>query len=152
MTPYRKVKDKHLTDEVEYLTADEEQDLIISLATVTVDDNNMMIDETVPARFRGENIIVKPEQVDYVDVSPQQVVAVTTSCIPFLEHDDATRALMGANMQRQSVPLLRSEAPLVATGVEYVAARDSGAVVLAKADGVVDYVDARKIVILNSIF
>ena len=149
MTPYRKVKDKHLTDEVEYLTADEEQDLIISLATVTVDDNNMMIDETVPARFRGENIIVKPEQVDYVDVSPQQVVAVTTSCIPFLEHDDATRALMGANMQRQSVPLLRSEAPLVATGVEYVAARDSGAVVLAKADGVVDYVDARKIVILN---
>ena len=149
MTPYRKVKDKHLTDEVEYLTADEEQDLIISLATVTVDDNNMMIDETVPARFRGENIIVKPEQVDYVDVSPQQVVAVTTSCIPFLEHDDATRALMGANMQRQSVPLLRSEAPLVATGVEYYAARDSGAVVLAKADGVVDYVDARKIVILN---
>ncbi len=149
MTPYRKVKDKYLTDEVEYLTADEEQDLIISLATVTVDDNNMMIDETVPARFRGENIIVKPEQVDYVDVSPQQVVAVTTSCIPFLEHDDATRALMGANMQRQSVPLIRSEAPLVATGVEYVAARDSGAVVLAKADGVVDYVDARKIVILN---
>ena len=149
MTPYRKVKDKYLTDEVKYLTADEENDLVISLATVTVDENNMMIDETVPARFRGENIIVKPELVDYVDVSPQQVVAVTTSCIPFLEHDDATRALMGANMQRQSVPLLRSEAPLVGTGVEYVAARDSGAVVLAKADGVVDYVDARKIVILN---
>ena len=149
MTPYRKVKDKYLTDEVKYLTADEENDLVISLATVTVDENNMMIDETVPARFRGENIIVKPELVDYVDVSPQQVVAVTTSCIPFLEHDDATRALMGANMQRQSVPLLRSEAPLVGTGVEYVAARDSGAVVIAKADGVVDYVDARKIVILN---
>ena len=128
MTPYRKVKDKYLTDEVKYLTADEENDLVISLATVTVDENNMMIDETVPARFRGENIIVKPELVDYVDVSPQQVVAVTTSCIPFLEHDDATRALMGANMQRQSVPLLRSEAPLVGTGVEYVAARDSGAV------------------------
>ena len=83
-------------------------DLVISLATVTVDENNMMIDETVPARFRGENILVKPELVDYVDVSPQQVVAVTTSCIPFLEHDDATRALMGANMQRQSVPLLKS--------------------------------------------
>ncbi len=149
MTPYRKVKDKVLTDEVEYLTADEENDLIISLATVNVDDNNMITDETVPARFRGENILVKPDQVDYVDVSPQQVVAVTTSCIPFLEHDDATRALMGANMQRQSVPLLRSEAPLVATGVEYVAARDSGAVVLCKADGVVEYVDARKIVVQN---
>ena len=149
MTPYRKVKDKYLTDEVEYLTADEENDLVISLATVTVDENNMMIDETVPARFRGENILVKPELVDYVDVSPQQVVAVTTSCIPFLEHDDATRALMGANMQRQSVPLLRAEAPLVGTGVEYVAARDSGAVIVAKADGVVDYVDARKIVVLN---
>ena len=150
MTPYRKVVDKKLTDQVDYLTADEENDLIISLATVTVDDDNVMIDETVPARFRGENIIVKPEQVDYVDVSPQQVVAVTTSCIPFLEHDDATRALMGANMQRQSVPLLRSEAPFVGTGVEYVAARDSGAVVVAKADGVVEYVDARKIVVQNA--
>ena len=149
MTPYRKVKDKVLTDEVDYLTADEEQDVIISLATVTIDDNNMMIDEQVPARFRGENILVRPEQVDYVDVSPQQVVAITTSCIPFLEHDDATRALMGANMQRQSVPLLRSEAPLVGTGVEYVAAKDSGAVVVAKADGIVDYVDARKIVVKN---
>jgi len=149
MTPYRRVKDKVLTDEVQYLTADEENDLVISLATVTVDENNIMIDEQVPARFRGENILVKPEQVDYVDVSPQQVVAVTTSCIPFLEHDDATRALMGANMQRQSVPLLKAEAPLVGTGVEYVAARDSGAVVVAKADGVVEYVDARKIVVRN---
>ena len=149
MTPYRKVENKKLTDEVEYLTADEENDLIISLATVTVDDDNMIIDETVPARFRGENILVKPDQVDYVDVSPQQVVAVTTSCIPFLEHDDATRALMGANMQRQSVPLLKAEAPLVGTGVEYVAARDSGATVVAKADGVVEYVDARKIVVQN---
>ena len=149
MTPYRKVKDKCLTDEVEYLTADEENDLVISLATVTIDDNNMIIDEKVPARFRGENILVKPEQVDYVDVSPQQVVAVTTSCIPFLEHDDATRALMGANMQRQSVPLLKAEAPFVGTGVEYVAARDSGAVVVAKADGIVEYVDGRKIVVQN---
>ncbi len=147
MTPYRKVVNKQLTDEVEYLTADEEADIIISLATVNVDENNVMTDDLVPARYRGENILVKPEQVDYVDVSPQQVVAVTTSCIPFLEHDDATRALMGANMQRQSVPLLRAEAPLVGTGVEYVAARDSGAVVVCKADGVVDYVDARKIVV-----
>ena len=147
MTPYRKVVNKKLTDQVDYLTADEEADIIISLATVNIDENDVMIDEQVPARYRGENILVKPEQVDYVDVSPQQVVAVTTSCIPFLEHDDATRALMGANMQRQSVPLLRAEAPFVGTGVEYVAARDSGAVVVCKADGVVDYVDSRKIVV-----
>ena len=147
MSPYRKVKDCVITDEVEYLTADEEADFIISQATVTTDDDNKMIDKLVTARFRGENIMVKPEQVDYVDVSPQQVVSVTTSCIPFLEHDDATRALMGANMQRQAVPLLKSEAPLVGTGVEFVAARDSGEVIVCKADGVVDYVDARKVVV-----
>ena len=149
MTPYRKVVNKKLTDEVEYLTADQENDLMISIATVTVNDDNEIIDEVVPARFRGENLMVKPEQVDYVDVSPQQVVAVTTSCIPFLEHDDATRALMGANMQRQSVPLLKAEAPIVGTGVEYVAARDSGVEVLSKADGIVEYVDARRIVVKN---
>ena len=149
MTPYRKVVDKHLTDQVDYLTADQEADLMISIATVNVDDDNMITDEIVPARFRGENLLVKPEQVDYVDVSPQQVVAITTSCIPFLEHDDATRALMGANMQRQSVPLLKAEAPIVGTGVEYVAARDSGVEVLSKADGIVDYVDGRKIVVKN---
>ena len=147
MTPYRKVENKKLTDQIDYLTADEEEELIISLATNELNDNDEMIEEQVPARYRGENILVKPEQVDYVDVSPQQVVAVTTSCIPFLEHDDATRALMGANMQRQSVPLLKAEAPFVGTGVEYIAAKDSGAVVVAKADGVVEYVDARKIVI-----
>ncbi|MBO5376302.1 MAG: DNA-directed RNA polymerase subunit beta [Bacilli bacterium] len=149
MTPYRKVVDKKLTDEIDYLTADQEADMMISIATVKVDDDNMIIDEMVPARFRGENLIVKPEQVDYVDVSPQQVVAVTTSCIPFLEHDDATRALMGANMQRQSVPLLKAEAPIVGTGVEYVAAKDSGAEVVSKSDGIVEYVDARKIVVKN---
>ena len=149
MTPYRKVVDKKLTDQIDYLTADQEADMMISIATVKVDDDNFIIDETVPARFRGENLIVKPEQVDYVDVSPQQVVAVTTSCIPFLEHDDATRALMGANMQRQSVPLLKAEAPIVGTGVEYVAAKDSGAEVVSKSDGIVEYVDARKIVVKN---
>ena len=149
MTPYRKVDHCKITDQVDYLTADEENDVIISQATVTTDDNNMMIDEKVAARFRGDNILVKPDQVDYIDVSPQQVVAVTTSCIPFLEHDDATRALMGANMQRQSVPLLKAEAPYVGTGVEYIAARDSGAAILAKADGIVEYVDAKRIVIKN---
>ena len=149
MTPYRKVVNCQITDEVDYLTADEENDVIISQATVTTDDNNKMIDEQVSARFRGDTILVKPEQVDYIDVSPQQVVAVTTSCIPFLEHDDATRALMGANMQRQSVPLLKAEAPFVGTGVEHIAARDSGAAILAKADGIVEYVDAKQIIVKN---
>ena len=150
MTPYRKVVDKKLTDEVVYLTADEEADYIISQATIETDDNDMIVPDRVTARFKGENIMTDSSKVDYVDVSPQQVVAVTTSCIPFLEHDDATRALMGANMQRQSVPLLRSEAPFIGTGVEAVTAKDSGAVICAKADGVVDYVDAKKIVIKNA--
>jgi len=149
MTPYRKVENCKITEQVDYLTADEENDVIISQSTVTTDDDNMMTDNLVSARFRGDTILVKPEQVDYIDVSPQQVVAVTTSCIPFLEHDDATRALMGANMQRQSVPLLKAEAPLVGTGVEYIAARDSGAAIVAKADGIVEYVDAKTIVIKN---
>jgi DNA-directed RNA polymerase subunit beta len=150
MTPYRKVDKKKLTDEVVYLTADEEQDYVISQATIEVDNKFNIVPEKVTARYKGENIIAKSEDVDYVDVSPQQVVAVTTSCIPFLEHDDATRALMGANMQRQSVPLLRAEAPFIGTGVEAVTAKDSGAVISAKADGVVDYVDAKKIVIKNA--
>ncbi len=149
MTPYRKVDNRKITDQVDYLTADEEEDLIIAEATVTTDEDNMMIDKQVAARYRGENILASPDKVDYIDVSPQQVVAVTTSCIPFLEHDDATRALMGANMQRQSVPLLKAEAPLVGTGVEHIAARDSGAAVLAKADGIVEYVDAKRIVVKN---
>ena len=149
MTPYRKVENCKITDQVDYLTADEENDVIISESTVSTNEENVMTDNLVSARFRGDTILVKPEQVDYIDVSPQQVVAVTTSCIPFLEHDDATRALMGANMQRQSVPLLKAEAPLVGTGVEYIAARDSGAAILAKADGIVEYVDAKQIVIKN---
>jgi len=149
MTPYRKVENRKITEQVDYLTADEEEDLIIAEATVGTDDDNMMTDKQVAARYRGENILVSPDKVDYIDVSPQQVVAVTTSCIPFLEHDDATRALMGANMQRQSVPLLKAEAPFVGTGVEHIAARDSGAAVVAKADGIVEYVDAKRIVIKN---
>ena len=150
MTPYRKVENRKLTDTVDYLTADEEEEYIISQATIDTDDDDRIIPDQVTARYKGENILTKSDDVDYVDVSPQQVVAVTTSCIPFLEHDDATRALMGANMQRQSVPLLRSEAPFIGTGVECVAAKDSGAVIISKADGVVDYVDSRKIVIKNA--
>ena len=147
ITPYRKVVDCQITDEVEYLTADEELDYIISQSTVGTDENNKIIDEQVNARFRGENILAKPENVDYIDVSPQQVVSVTTSCIPFLEHDDATRALMGANMQRQAMPLIKTEAPLVGTGVEFIAAKDSGVEIVAKKDGIVEYVDAKKIVV-----
>ncbi len=147
MTPYRKVKDSILTDEIVYMTADEELDYYISQATVKVDENNKIVENRVPVRYHTDTIIVEREKVDYADVSPQQVVSITTSGIPFLEHDDGKRALMGANMQRQAIPLLKAEAPRVGTGVEAIAARDSGAVVIAKADGVVDYVDARKILI-----
>ncbi len=145
MTPYRKVEKCKITDHVDYLTADEEQDYIISQSTVNTNEDNVIIDKQVSARFRDENILAKPEQVDYIDVSPQQVVSVTTSCIPFLEHDDAHRALMGANMQRQAMPLLKTEAPYIGTGVEHIAAKDSGVCIVAKADGIVSYVDAKKI-------
>ncbi len=105
-TPYRKVVDSRLTDEIVYLTADEEEDYYISQATVNTDDDGKITDSIVAGRYKGENVLVSPDKVDYIDVSPQQVVSVTTSLIPFLEHDDATRALMGANMQRQALPLL----------------------------------------------
>lgn len=146
MTPYRKIDHCKLTDEITYMTADEELDYYIAQPTVTVKDD-MIMDDKIPARYQGENVIVKKEQVDYMDVSPQQVVSITTSGIPFLEHDDGKRALMGSNMQRQAIPLLKAEAPRVGTGIEAIAARDSGAVVIAKADGVVEYVDGRKIMI-----
>ena len=149
MTPYRKVVDCKLTDEIVYMTADEELEHYISQATVKVDDDNKIIDDRVPVRFYGENIIIEKEKVDFADVSAQQVVSITTSCIPFLEHDDGKRALMGANMQRQAIPLLKPEAPIVGTGIEAIAAKDSGAVVMAKADGVVDYVDSKKIIVKN---
>lgn len=149
-TPYRKVVNSCLTEEVVYLTADEEEDYYISQATVNVDDDNRITDSIVAGRYKGENVLVSPEKIDYIDVSPQQVVSVTTSLIPFLEHDDATRALMGANMQRQALPLLATEAPFVGTGAEYIAARDSGSVVVAKADGIVSYVDSKKIIVKNA--
>ena len=147
MTPYHKVVNCKITDDVHYLTADEELDYIISQSTVETDETNTITSELVNARFRGENILAKPEQVDYIDVSPQQVVSVTTSCIPFLEHDDATRASMGANMQRQAMPLIKTEAPYVGTGVEFIAAKDSGVEVIAKNDGIVEYADAKKVVV-----
>ncbi len=150
MTPYRKVENCHVTDEIVYLTADEESDYYISQATIGIDENNMLTDKEVVARLNGENVIAKKELVNFIDVAPSQVVSITTSCIPFLDHDDAHRALMGSNMQRQAVPLLQSEAPLVGTGVEYIAARDSGSTIVAKADGIVEYADSKKIVVKNA--
>ena len=146
MTPYRRVDHKKLTDDIVYMTADEELDYYISQAAVKV-ENGEIVDATVPVRYRGDNLIIESDKVDYMDVSPQQVVSIATQGIPFLEHDDGKRALMGANMQRQAIPLLTVEAPLVGTGVEGVAARDSGAVVISNADGIVDYVDSKKIII-----
>ena len=147
MTPYRKVNICKLTDEIVYMTADEELEHYISQATAKVNENDELVDNRIPVRYRGENIIIEKEKVDFIDVSPQQVVSITTQGIPFLEHDDGKRALMGANMQRQAIPLLKPEAPIVGTGVEAIAARDSGAVVIASADGVVDYVDSKKIIV-----
>ncbi len=147
MTPYHKVENGVVTNEVAYLTADEEKGHAISQASIKLDENNKIIDEEVIARFNGDTIYVEREKVDFVDVAPSQVVAITTSCIPFLEFDDAHRTLMGANMQRQAVPLLTCEAPIVGTGVEYIAARDSGSTIVAKADGVVEYADSLKIIV-----
>ena len=149
-TPYRKVVNSQVTDEVVYLTADEEADYYISQATIEIDDNNMIVPDEVVARINGETVLVKKNNINYIDVAPNQIVSITTSCIPFLEHDDATRALMGANMQRQAVPLLTTEAPIVGTGIEYIAARDSGSTVICKADGVVEYADAKKIIVKNA--
>ncbi len=147
MTPYRKVENRKLTDEVVYMTADEELDHYISQATIELTKDKEIVADRLPVRYRGENIMVESSLVDYIDVSAQQVVSITTQGIPFLEHDDGKRALMGANMQRQAIPLLKPEAPYVGTGVEAIAARDSGAVVICKGDGVVEYVDANKIVV-----
>ncbi len=147
MTPYRKVKNGVVTDEIVYLTADEEQDYYISQATIKLDDNNRIVEDEVIVRMNGDTVYIGRDKVNFVDVSPSQVVAITTSCIPFLEFDDANRTLMGANMQRQAVPLLQAEAPIVGTGVEYIAARDSGSTVVCKADGVVEYADGLKIVV-----
>ena len=147
MTPYRKVNNGIVSDEICYLTADEEQDNYISQAAIQLDKDNRIADEKIIVRINGDNVIVPREQVDYIDVSPSQIVSITTSCIPFLEYDDAHRTLMGANMQRQAVPLLQAEAPIVGTGVEYIAARDSGSTIVAKADGVVEYADSLKIIV-----
>ena len=151
MTPYRHVVDGQVQmDDVRYLTADEETDYYISEANIKLDDDNHIVENEVIVRYNGDNLMVSKDKVDFVDVSPSQVVSITTSCIPFLNYDDVHRTLMGSNMQRQAVPLLKSEAPIVGTGVECVAAKYSGSTIVAKADGVVTYADAKKIVVKNA--
>ena len=146
-SPYRKVVNKHLTDEVIYLSAMEEAKFTIAQANATVDSRSRLTDELVSCRKGGNFVMTTPDQVQFIDVSPKQLVSVAAALVPFLENDDANRALMGSNMQRQAVPLLRPEAPLVGTGMEEVVARDSGAAITARRTGIVDQVDATRIVV-----
>ncbi|MBB1268750.1 DNA-directed RNA polymerase subunit beta [Shewanella sp. SR44-3] len=146
-TPYRKVIDGVITDEVEYLSAIEEGRYVIAQANIEVDSTGRMVEEQIACRHKGESTFMRAADIQYMDVSPQQIISVAASLIPFLEHDDANRALMGANMQRQAVPTLRADKPLVGTGIERTLAVDSGVVVVAKRGGVVDYVDASRIVV-----
>ncbi len=146
ITPYRKVENGVVTDKIEYLAAYEEEDYVIAQSTPT-DEKGRILAERVLARHKNDIRIVKPEQVNYIDVSPRQVISVSASLIPFLEHDDANRALMGSNMQRQAVPLILTQAPLIGTGMEKKVARDSHSVVVAKRGGVVEEVDSSRIVI-----
>ena len=146
-TPYRKVINGKVTNEIIYLSAIDEAEHVIAQANVVLDKNNKFIDDLVAVRHANEFELMSPDRIDLMDVSPQQVVSIAASLIPFLEHDDANRALMGSNMQRQAVPVLRAEKPLVGTGLETVVARDSGVCVVAKNDGVVESVDASRIVV-----
>lgn len=144
-TPYRKVNDCHVTDDIQYLTADVEEKFTIAQANTKLDENNMIIQDKVDARRGEENLVVEKESVEYMDVSPKQVVSIATALIPFLEHDDANRALMGTNMQRQAVPLLVTEAPFVGTGMEYRAGYDSCVFAIARHSGIVSFVSADEI-------
>jgi DNA-directed RNA polymerase subunit beta len=146
-TPYRKVKDSRVTNEIHYLSAIEEGQYMIAQANAALDAEGRFSDELVSCRHRNEFTLASPERIDYMDVAPSQAVSVAASLIPFLEHDDANRALMGSNMQRQAVPCLRAEKPLVGTGLERTVAVDSGTAVQARRGGVVDYVDAGRIVV-----
>ncbi len=146
-TPYRKVRDGKTTDDVEYLSAIEEHKYVIAQANSILDTEGKFTDELVSCRHKNEFSLSTPDQIDYIDVAPQQIVSVAASLVPFLEHDDANRALMGSNMQRQAVPVLRSEKPLVGTGMERTVAVDSGVTVVAKRGGIVDFVDASRIVV-----
>jgi len=146
-TPYRKVEDGKVTDDIDYLSAIEEGRFVIAQANTTVDENGVLTDGLISCRHENETSLSSPDRIDYMDVSPKQIVSVAASLIPFLEHDDANRALMGSNMQRQSVPALRADKPLVGTGMERAVAVDSGVAVVATRGGVVDLVDAGRIVV-----
>jgi DNA-directed RNA polymerase subunit beta len=146
-TPYREVENGKVTDRIRYLSALEEEDHVIAQANAPIDARGVFTLDLVSARKGGEFVMARPEEVNFMDVSPNQLVSVAASLIPFLENDDANRALMGSNMQRQAVPLLRTEAPLVGTGMEKVVARDSGVTVVAKRDGVIESVDSTRIVV-----
>ena len=146
-TPYRKVKDGKATAEIEYLSAIEEADFVIAQANSNLDEEERLVDELVSCRTQNESTMARPERVEYMDVSPRQIVSVAAALIPFLEHDDANRALMGSNMQRQAVPVIQAEKPLVGTGIERTVAKDSGVTVVSRRGGVVDSVDASRIVV-----
>ncbi|ECD6517326.1 DNA-directed RNA polymerase subunit beta, partial [Salmonella enterica subsp. enterica] len=146
-TPYRRVDPEtgKVSSRIDYLTADEQDNYVVAQANARLGEDGSFLDEDVVARFRDENVVVKRDRVDYMDVSPKQVVSAATACIPFLENDDSNRALMGANMQRQAVPLMQPEAPRVGTGMEYVSGKDSGAAVICKHPGIVEHVEAREV-------
>ncbi len=146
-TPYRKVTDSTVTDEVLYMSATEEMRYTVAQANAALDENGKFTNDLASSRKSGEYTLSAPENIDYIDVSPKQLVSVAASLIPFLENDDANRALMGSNMQRQAVPLLKAEAPFVGTGIEEIVARDSGAAITAKRGGIIDQVDAMRIVV-----
>src|SRR5213083_1786449 len=146
-TPYRKVEKGRVTDQVEYLTADREENFLVAQANAAVDGRGHFTGEKVSVRYRGDFLEVEPSKVHYMDVSPKQLVSVAAGLIPFLEHDDANRALMGSNMQRQGVPLIVSESPLVGTGLEGKVARDSRAVVVAEEAGKVASVTGNQIIV-----
>ncbi len=146
-TPYRLVKDGKVTSQVVYINAAEEKDLVIAQSTIQIDKEGNILDEVVPARKNGDFILARKEEIDFVDLFPAQMVSVSSSLIPFLEHDDANRALMGSNMQRQAVPLIRTQAPLVGSGMERSVAKNSGLLLMAEGDGIVEYVDSQRIVV-----
>jgi len=148
-TPFRRVdpETNKVTPQIDYLTADEEDNYVVAQANAKLEEDGSFTDDEVIARFRGENTAVKRDRVDYIDVSPKQVVSAATACIPFLENDDSNRSLMGANMQRQAVPLMEPESPTVGTGMEYVSGKDSGAAVLARHEGIVERVDAKEVLV-----
>jgi DNA-directed RNA polymerase subunit beta len=149
-TPYRKIKNSKTTDKIEYLSAIEEGQYVIAQANATLNAKGAFVDDLVSCRYQNEFTMLPPDQIDFIDVSPKQIVSVAASLIPFLEHDDANRALMGSNMQRQAVPTLRTETPLVGTGMERAVAVDSGVTVVARRGGKVDSVDASRIVVRAS--